>query len=42
MPAPHDSIAAPPFPKGLSWINVASLRMDKQRGRPVLIEFFDV
>jgi hypothetical protein len=26
----------------MGWINVASLRMDKQRGRPVLIEFFDV
>jgi hypothetical protein len=40
--APIDSIAAPPFPRDLNWINVASLRMDKQRGRPVLIEFFDV
>jgi hypothetical protein len=26
----------------MGWINVATLRMDKQRGRPVLIEFFDV
>jgi hypothetical protein len=26
----------------MGWLNVASLRMDKQRGRPVLIEFFDV
>ncbi len=26
----------------MGWINVASLRMDQQRGRPVLIEFFDV
>jgi hypothetical protein len=26
----------------MDWINVATLRMDKQRGRPVLIEFFDV
>ena len=42
MRAPIDTIAAPPFPRGLTWINVASLRMDKQRGRPVLIEFFDV
>jgi hypothetical protein len=40
--APIDSIAAPPFPRGSSWINVAPLRMDQQRGRPVLIEFFDV
>src|SRR5689334_9328279 len=37
-----DTITAPPFPRGLTWINVASLRMDQQRGRPVLIEFFDV
>jgi hypothetical protein len=40
--APVDTIHAPPFPRSLGWINVASLRMDKQRGRPVLIEFFDV
>jgi len=39
---PVADIAAPPFPVGLPWINVAMLRMDKQRGRPVLIEFFDV
>ena len=26
----------------MRWLNVASLRMDKQRGRPVLLEFFDV
>ncbi len=29
------------IPPGLEWINVASLRMDKQLGRPVLIEFWD-
>jgi hypothetical protein len=29
------------IPAGLEWINVASLRMDKQLGRPVLIEFWD-
>jgi hypothetical protein len=40
--APVDTIPAPPFPRTLEWINVATLRMDKQRGRPVLIEFFDV
>jgi thiol-disulfide isomerase/thioredoxin len=39
--AQPDTIPAPPFPRGLPWINVASLRMDKQRGRPVLIEFWD-
>lgn len=35
------SIPAPPFPLQLPWVNVAPLRMDKQRGRPVLVEFFD-
>jgi len=39
-PPVHD-IAAPPFPRDLAWVNVASLRMDKQRGRPVLVEFWD-
>ena len=39
--AQPDTIPAPPFPRELPWINVASLRMDKQRGRPVLIEFWD-
>jgi hypothetical protein len=39
--APVDHIAAPPFPAGLPWINVAMLRMDQQLGRPVLIEFWD-
>ena len=41
MRAPIDTIPAPPFPQGLEWVNVKTLRMDKQRGRPVLIEFFD-
>src|SRR5581483_9908240 len=39
--APVDHIAAPPFPAKLAWVNVATLRMDQQRGRPVLIEFWD-
>jgi hypothetical protein len=39
--APVDTIAAPPFPTDLAWVNVASLRMDKQVGRPVLVEFWD-
>jgi hypothetical protein len=39
--APVDHIAAPPFPSGLPWINVAMLRMDQQLGRPVLVEFWD-
>jgi thiol-disulfide isomerase/thioredoxin len=38
---PVDHIAAPPFPSDCEWINVATLRMDRQRGRPVLIEFWD-
>lgn len=41
MRAPVDTIHAPPFPQDLEWVNVKTLRMDKQRGRPVLIEFFD-
>ena len=38
---PVDHIAAPPFPRGSEWINVATLRMDQQLGRPVLVEFWD-
>ena len=41
MTRPPVEIAAPPFPRGLPWINVAPLRMDKQAGRPVLVEFWD-
>lgn len=41
MRAPVDHIPAPAFPAKLPWINVAALRMDQQRGRPVLIEFWD-
>ncbi len=41
MRAPVDHIAAPAFPARLPWINVATLRMDQQLGRPVLIEFWD-
>jgi thiol-disulfide isomerase/thioredoxin len=41
MRAPVDHIPAPAFPARLPWINVSSLRMDQQRGRPVLIEFWD-
>jgi len=39
--SPTDTIPAPPFPRELRWFNVAALRMDKQRGRPVLVEFWD-
>src|SRR5215216_1903952 len=41
MRAPDHAIPAPPFPRELPWLNVAPLRMDKQRGRPVLVEFWD-
>ena len=41
MRPPVADIAAPPFPVRLPWVNVSTLRMDKQRGRPVLIEFWD-
>jgi hypothetical protein len=41
MRVPAPEIPAPPFPRDLEWVNVASLRMDKQRGRPVLVEFWD-
>jgi thiol-disulfide isomerase/thioredoxin len=41
MRVPTDTIAAPMFPASLEWLNVATLRMDKQKGRPVLLEFFD-
>lgn len=41
MRPPTQDIAAPPFPRELPWINVATLRMDQQLGRPVLVEFWD-
>ena len=41
MRAPPQAIPAPPFPRDLRWVNVAPLRMDQQRGRPVLVEFWD-
>ncbi|MBI5104354.1 MAG: redoxin domain-containing protein [Solirubrobacterales bacterium] len=41
MRAPTHSIHAPHFPRGLPWLNVATLRLDQQRGRPVLVEFWD-
>jgi hypothetical protein len=39
--APIDTIPAPPIPKHLQWLNVATLRLDQQIGRPVLVEFWD-
>ena len=41
MRAPPDRISAPFFPRGAEWVNVATLRLDQQLGRPVLIEFWD-
>jgi len=41
MRVPTDTIAAPMFPRDARWLNGASLRMDQQRGRPVLLEFWD-
>src|ERR1700754_1485707 len=41
MRADTPSIAAPAFPRKLPWVNVAGLRMDQQRGRVVLVEFWD-
>jgi thiol-disulfide isomerase/thioredoxin len=41
MRVPTDTIAAPMFDRHARWLNVASLRMDQQRGRPVLLEFWD-
>jgi hypothetical protein len=38
---PVDHIPAPAFPGTLTWVNVATLRMDQQLGRPVLVEFWD-
>lgn len=39
-PADFD-LLAPAFPRQAEWVNVATLRMDQQRGRPVLVEFWD-
>lgn len=41
MRAPVDHIYAPSFPHKLAWVNVATLSMEQQAGRPVLIEFWD-
>jgi thiol-disulfide isomerase/thioredoxin len=41
MRAPVDTITAPPFLTHLKWVNVPTVRMDKQLGKPVLIEFWD-
>ncbi len=41
MRAPLDRISAPFFPTAAQWVNVATLRLDQQLGRPVLVEFWD-
>ncbi len=41
MRAGTPSISAPPFPRNLPWVNVATLRMDQQHGKAVLVEFWD-
>jgi len=42
MRSPVDTIAAPPFPKDLVWVNSAPLHIAQQARHPVLIEFWDV
>src|ERR687897_866590 len=34
-------IVAPEFPPRMDWVGAAFLRMDKQLGRPVVLEFID-
>ena len=41
MRPPVDHIEAPAFPPRLPWVNTTPLRMEEQRGRPVLVEFWD-
>ncbi len=41
MRPPVDHIAAPPFPRGLPWINSEPLRLEQLSGHPLLIEFWD-
>lgn len=41
MRVSSSEIRLPPFPRGLPWLNTATLRVDQQRGRPVLVEFWD-
>src|SRR3954447_15156183 len=39
--SPETDIVAPEFPPRMDWVGAAFLRMDKQLGRPVLLEFID-
>ncbi|MSX02021.1 MAG: DipZ protein [Actinobacteria bacterium] len=41
MRPPIDTIVAPSFPKDADWINVATLKLEQQAPRPVLIDFWD-
>ncbi len=41
MRANSSEITLPPFPRGLPWLNVGLLKAHEQRGRPVLVEFWD-
>jgi len=41
MRAPPKRILAPEFPVFLKWVNVPRVRMDRERGHPVLLEFWD-
>ncbi len=41
MRAPTDKIAAPLFPTRLPWVNVNGPQASIQRGRPMLVEFWD-
>jgi thiol-disulfide isomerase/thioredoxin len=38
---PTDDIEAPRFPRMAVWCNATRLRMEEQRGHPVLVEFWD-
>jgi hypothetical protein len=39
--APVDTIAAPGFPPGLPWVNARGPQSVLQRGKPMLVEFWD-
>jgi len=39
--APIDTIPAPPFLTHLRWVNSKPLRMERLRGNPLLVEFWD-
>jgi hypothetical protein len=41
MRAPVDTIAAPPFPANLPWVNASGPQPIIQRGKPMLVEFWD-